>query len=277
MADQADVESALAAVIANALYPAGTAGPSAVGLTCRVYRGMPTAPALDADLARGVVHVSVLGDVAGVRNVTRYPRRWVSVAPVSAVLTVAVEGVSATFAGQCAGGQLAGVIADEATFAYAVQASDSAATVASNMAALLRAAGLIVDYAGTTISVPGARRFVARVVSGAGALQEIKRQAQEFKISMWCPDPARRDAVAPVVDEALAGVNFIPLADGSYARVIFANSDAQDGAADAVLYRRDLTYSVEYPTTVSQVIPAMLFGDASLSANAGFVVDLPVA
>ena len=42
MADQADVETALAAIVANALYPKGTAAPSAVGCTCRVYRGLPT-------------------------------------------------------------------------------------------------------------------------------------------------------------------------------------------------------------------------------------------
>jgi hypothetical protein len=274
MADQADVETALAAVIANALYPAGTAGPSAVGLTCRVYRGMPTAPALDADLAQGVVHVSVLGDVAGVRNVTRYPRCWVSVAPVTAVLTVAVEGVAATFAGQCAAGQLAGVIVDQATFAYAVQGNDSAATVASNMAALLRAAELIVDYAGTTITVPVARRFVARVVSGAGALQEIKRQAQKFRISLWCPSPVSRDAVAPVIDQALAAMVFLPLADGANGRVLFEEMVAIDAAADAGVYRRDFVYSVEYPTTLSMMTPAMLFGTEDFTANAVLVETL---
>jgi hypothetical protein len=274
MADQADVETALAAVIANALYPAGMAAESAVGLTCRVYRGMPTAPALDADLAQGVAHVSVLGDVAGVRNVTRYPRRWVSVAPVSAVLSVAVEGATATFAGACAVGQLAGVIVDQATFAYAVQGNDSAATVASNMAALVRAGGWIVDHAGATISVPAAQRFVARVVSGAGALQEIKRQTQKFRISMWCPSPVSRDAVAPVIDEALASMVFLPLADGSSGRILFEDVVAIDTGADARLYRRDLVYAVEYPTVLSMMTPAMLFGTETFAANAVLVETL---
>jgi len=275
MADQSDVETALAAIVANALYPNGTAAESAIGRICRVYRGYPTAPALDADLAAGVMHVSVAVGPAPARNVTRYPRKWITVAPVLTVLSVAVSPQSATFSGACAVGQLAGVIVNGTAYPYAVQANDSPATVASNLAAMLRTAGWLVEYAGSTVGVPGAEQFTARVVSGAGALQEIKRQAQEFKISMWCPDPATRDAAAPVVDEALAGLNFIPLADGSYARLIFANSDAQDGAADAVLYRRDLTYNVEYPTTISQVIPAMLFGIASYTANANFVENLP--
>jgi len=152
------------------------------------------------------------------------------------------------------------VMVDDTAFSYAVQASDSPATVASNLAAQIRAAGWIVNYAGTVLGVPGADEFTARVVAGAGALQEIRRQVQEFRISMWCPDPAARDAVAPVVDLALADVNFAPLADGSYGRVQFSGVTVSDGGADAALYRRDLIYAVEYPTALAQMTPAMLFG-----------------
>jgi hypothetical protein len=271
MADQADVETALASLVANALYPNGTAAAGAVANLCRVYRGFPTSPALDADLAAGAVNVSVAAANSPVKNVTRYPRVWRTVAPVPATLTVTVAAQTASFAGACAVGQLAGVAANGALFPYAVQASDTPATVASNLAALLRAAGWLVDYAGSTISVPGASLFTARVVNGAGALQEIKRQEQDFRISLWCPDPASRDAVAPVIDEALAAQKFIALADGSYGRLIFSGSEAQDNAADATLYRRDLTYSVEYPTTLAQITPAMLFGTTSFYANAAFV------
>jgi hypothetical protein len=271
MADQADVETALASLVANALYPNGTAAAGAVANLCRVYRGFPTSPALDADLAAGAVNVSVAAANSPVKNVTRYPRVWRTVAPVPATLTVTVAAQTASFAGACAVGQLAGVAANGALFPYAVQASDTPATVASNLAALLRAAGWLVDYAGSTISVPGASLFTARVVNGAGALQEIKRQEQDFRISLWCPDPASRDAVAPVIDEALAAQKFIALADGSYGRLIFSGSEAQDNAADATLYRRDLTYSVEYPTTLAQITPAMLFGTASFYADAAFV------
>jgi len=271
MADQADVETALAALVANALYPNGTAAAGAVANLCRVYRGFPTSPALDADLAAGAVNVSVAAANSPVKNVTRYPRVWRTVAPVPATLTVTVAAQTASFAGACAVGQLAGVAANGALFPYAVQASDTPATVASNLAALLRAAGWLVDYAGSTISVPGASLFTARVVNGAGALQEIKRQEQDFRISLWCPDPASRDAVAPVIDEALAAQKFIALADGSYGRLIFSGSEAQDNAADATLYRRDLTYSVEYPTTLAQITPAMLFGTASFYADAALV------
>jgi hypothetical protein len=273
MADQSDVENALTAIVANALYPAGTGAPSVTGHTCRVYRGSPTAPALAADLASGVSHVTVVAKGA-IKNVTRYPRVWQTVAPVAASLTVQVAAESASFSGACQVGQLAGVAVDGALFPYAVQANDTAATVASNLAAQLRAAGWIVDYSGTTITVPAATHFTARVVNGAGSLQEIKRQVQEFGITLWCPNPASRDAAAPAVDEALAAAPFIPLSDGSYARMIFAGSDVVDEAEDATLYKRDLRYSAEYPTTLAQMTPAMLFGTVAFEADGMFVENL---
>lgn len=275
MADQSDVETAIVAIIANALYPNGTAAPSATGGICRVYRGYPNAPSLDADLAAGVSHISVAATGA-LKNVTRYPRIWRAVAPVPATLKLAVDGRSAAFTGTCALGQLAGVAVNGALFPYAVQASDTPATVASNLAALLRAAGFLVDYAGSTITIPGAEMFTARVVNGAGALQEIKRQSQDFKITLWCPDPASRDAAAPVIDDALAALSFIALSDGSTARLVFAGSEIADDAADATLYRRDLRYNAEYPTTLSQMTPAMLFGTGAFSANAAFVENLNI-
>ena len=274
MADQADVETALAAIVANALYPGGVGAPSVTGNVCRIYRGFPNTPALDADLAAGVVNITVMAGEGAVKNVTRYPRRWVSVTPVAQVLSVAVAAQAAVFSGTCAVGQLAGLKVNGVVYPYAVQANDSPATVASNIAALLRAAGWVVDYAGATVGVPGAETFTARVVSGAGSLKEIKRQQQDFRITLWCPDPASRDAVAPVIDEALAGLRFIPLADGSYARLIFAGSVAEDNAADASLYRRDLTYGAEYPTTLAQMTPAMLFGVTTVTANAAFVENI---
>lgn len=273
MADQADVETALAALAANALYPEGILAASAIGNVCRVYRGFPSAPALDADIAAHAVNVTVAA-AGEAKNVTRYPRRWVTVAPVAAVLNVTLSANAAAFSGQCAVGQLAGVLVNGTAYSYAVQANDSPATVASNMAAMLRGAGWVVDYAGSTIGLPQAVHFTARVVAGAGALLELKRQQQDFKISLWCPDPTSRDAASALLDAALAAENFIPLADGAYGRLMFADSVAQDAGADAAVYRRDLTYSVEYPTTQAQVTPAMLFGGAGVTVDGTVQLNL---
>lgn len=270
MADQSDVETAFVAIIANVLYPSGVAAPSILGSVCRVYRGYPASPTLGPDLAAGIMHVTVDGG-ADVKNVTRFPRKWQVVAPVPATLSVAVGPQSASFSGVCAVGQLAGVAVNGAVFPYAVQANDSPATVASNLCALLRSSGWLVDYAGATITIPNAGLFTARVVNGANALQEIKRQVQDFEITLWCPSPALRDAASPAVDDALANMQFMALADGSSARVMYVGTATEDLSGNATLYKRTLRYSAEYPTTIAQVEPAMLFGVENLSANAAFV------
>lgn len=279
MADQADVESALVALVANAAYPAGTAAGSAIAgpdgpVTCRVYRGMPNAPALEADLARGVMHASVFAEPHPVKNVTRYPREWREVTPVPATLSVTVAGTAATFGGVCAAGQLAGVAVDGAIFPYAVQQADTPPTVASNLAALVRAAGWLVTYQGSTLAVPGATRLVARVVAGGIALRELKRQVQTFRVSLWCPDPATRDEAAALIDRGLAAPQFVALADGASARLRFAGAETTDRSIDAGLYRRDLLYEAEYPTTEAAMTPAMLFGVGGIEADGAFIAGI---
>ena len=267
MAAQADVEAATAAIAANAVYPMGTAAASAVGAAVKIYRGWPVAPVLDADLAAGMAHVSVSATDAAMKNVTRYPRIWQNLTPAAGTLTASVAGLEASFFGTCSAGLLAGVLVDGQTYPYAVQANDSAATVASNLAAMLRQGGWIVEYAGAKLVVPEAMHFTARVVAGAGALQETRRQQQEFRIAMWCPCPALRDTLAPVLDAAMMANDFVALADGAYGRIRFVNGMTMDNSADAALYRRDLIYTVEYPTTLAQQTPAMLFGTMAATVN----------
>lgn len=267
MADLADVEAALAGIAANAVYPSGTAAPSVLGVDCKIYRGWPLSPVLDVDLAQGMAHVSVSATETPAKITTRYPRIWQALSPASGSLAVSVSGVSASFSGSCSTGLLAGLLVDGQSYAYAVQANDNAQTVASNLAALLRQGGWIVNYAGSMISVPQAARFVARVVAGAGALQEIRRQIHEIRVAMWCPSPALRDALAPVLDAALMADEFVALADGSSARIKFANTLSSDNGGNAALYRRDLVYALEYPTTLAQQDPAMLFGTMAATVN----------
>ena len=97
MADQADVEAALAAIAANGIYPSGTAAASAVGAAVKIYRGWPVAPVLDADLAAGMAHVSVSATDAAAKNVTRYPRIWQNLTPATGTLTASVAGLEASF------------------------------------------------------------------------------------------------------------------------------------------------------------------------------------
>jgi hypothetical protein len=94
---------------------------------------------------------------------------------------------------------------------------------------------------------------------------EVRRQVQSFRIICWCPTPLLRDAVSSAIDLSLATIRFITLSDGTAARLIFSSSTVFDQSQDAILYRRDLIYSVEYATTLSALQPSMLFGSLDLN------------
>ena len=113
--------------------------------------------------------------------------------------------------------------------------------------------------------------MVARVVADQPAVRETRRQRQVFRVVCWCPDPGSRDALAGTIDAALSDIPFISLSDGLAARLRSVASVPTDRAQAAALYRRDLLYSVEYGTTVALDLPSLLFGNARLATNTGFV------
>jgi hypothetical protein len=276
MADQSDVETALSAAVSTALYPNGAEQASIIAgtETCRIYRGWPAATPLEADLAAGVVNVTIFPATAAPQETTRYPPTWQVPSLIAPTLTVAVTGVAVSFAGKAAAGQVAGIAVDGATYSYVVRATDTTASVAASLAAPIRAAGRIVQISGATLSLPGAGRILARVVQSQNAIRETRRQRQEFKIICWCPTPMLRDQVAGAIDAALSGVYFLPLADGTGGRLTLGGGATSDQAENARLYRRDLVYLVDYPTTEASILPSMLFGTGTLGSAAGVIAPL---
>lgn len=264
MADQADVETALVRITNDALYPDGPGTPSVPGPDCRIYRGWPNATALDSDLRAGKINVTIYPAPGAGRVSTRYAQEWVGV-PLAPSLTVQVAGVSAAFGGLVAAGQVAGLAIDEVAYAYRIQPGDNPALVAENLAVLVRA-DRIALVSGSTITIPGAGEIVARVVADAPAQQETRRQTQMFRVTCWCPTPETRDAAAGAIDLAMSQLRFLGLSDGSQGRLIYAGTTVFDQSQDALLYRRDLLYSVEYATVLGQTQPTMLFGRLDVNA-----------
>ena len=265
MADQADVENAIASIVANALYPGGPSAGSSVGVACRIYRGWPNPAALDADLAAGNVNVTIFPLPQLQSNTTRWLEQSAILAAPAPTLTVATNGITVTFGGSTDAGQVAGILADGVGYACRTATGDAPPLVAANLAALIRA-NRPVALAGSTVTVPGAAQLVGRVVADQTVLNEVRRQSQLFRISCWCHSPSVRDEVAASVDAALAVLTFVTLADGSAARLRFHSGLVRDQAQNAALYRRDLVYAADYPTTHTANLPSMLFGDLLLNA-----------
>ena len=264
MADQSDVEVALVNVVSTALYPNGTSEASIPGPDCRIYRGWPNSAALDADLAAGKINVTIFPGGGTCHTTTRYAERWAGAAAQS-TLTVAVDGTSVTFGGTANVGHIAGILVDGTSYAYRTQSGDTPQSVAANLASMARGDS-IVHLSYSTLTIAGAGNLLARVVADAQVQQEVRRQEQGFRVTCWCPTPATRDAVASAVDQALSTQRFIALSDGTSGRLTYAGNTVFDQSQNARLYRRDLTYNVEYPTIVSSTHPAMLFGDLVLNS-----------
>ena len=251
MADQSDVEQALAALITS------------VAPDARVYRGWPRRVALDADVAAGVSHVSVVGDAAGQRVTTRYPTEWRVPAPRAPTLTATIAGGAVTFAGDAAAGQIVGVEVAGVGYVHRTVSGDTPASVTAALAAEI--AGALATGPRLTVCVPVA---AVRIVADQAGVRETRRQTQGFRAVCWVGTPAARDALAAGIDAALSAVAFIDLPDGTKGRLRAIGSLISDRARDAGLWRRDLMYSVDYATTQRAALPGLVFTGTTVRAGA---------
>ena len=255
MADLTDVETALVAVAVQALYPLGTGQPSSAGAPVRVYAGWPTSATLDPDLAAGVSHVTVFPS-AGERNTTRFPREWKTLSINTPTLFIQMAGQVVTLSGSVpAAGNPHNIciMVGGKPYVYAVQTTDTLPGIAAALSGLIAAAVPGTTSAGGAVTLPsGANLQAARIGIAGTSIRELRRQERAMQIIVWASTPAIRDAAAQAVDALLATTDRITLTDGSSARVIYAGTRKDDQAQKAALYRRDLTYKIEYATTQTE-------------------------
>jgi hypothetical protein len=87
----------------------------------------------------------------------------------------------------------------------------------------------------------------------AVAKTELRRQERQIQITVWAPTPAARKAVAEPIDLALAELSFFPV-EGEKVRLIYRSSAISDASQKQRLLRRDLIYTVEYPTMKTETL-----------------------
>lgn len=274
MADLSDVELAMVAIVAGSLglgdsYLDGALGVcAAAGVKCRVFRGWPESGALDEDLADGIVDISIFPVPRGTRNMTRHLFKWRPGPAVTPTLTATVAGNTVTFDGLCGIGQVTGVAFGPAggssqAYSYRLAAGDTPITVASELAARIPGA----SAAWNVLTVPTNFDLVARVGADQPMWLETRRQEQQISVIGWCPSPAARDAIMAAIDAGFGNMqdqygrysNQFALPDGSNAVLRYVNTSTDDAPQQASLWRRDLRYRIEYPTTVVQMQPVALW------------------
>ncbi len=266
MADISEVQDAFAAICGAALYPNGTNAPSVLGADAVIYPGWPQPAQLDQDMAAGVVHVSIWARGDGT-NTTRYPEAWQETAPAVPTLTLAVADNTVTIGGTVTAPQVVAVNGQ----ACAVKASDTLASIAAALAALVPSA----SSAGAVLTVPTGIRQAA-VAANATISREVRRQTDSIQLSIWAPTPALRSATAKALDAALADVRFLEMPDNSSARIVYTRSLSTDLRENAHIYRRDLFYQAEFATTVSAFATQIITPVTTVTPSTGVITEVDV-
>ena len=256
MADLSDVETSLAAAIVQVIYPGGTEVPSIVGHSVKIFRGWPSPIGLNADLAANVASISIFSDPKTTRETTRYPRVWRTSLVIQPSIEVTVNGRTATLSGSGGAGQVVGLRIGSQTISIPVSATDTPVSLAAILATLVPGA----ISSGATVSFPQASLIEGRVVGSGSASMETRRQEQGITVSVWCSDPTSRDEIAGSLDSALSLIDWLTFSDGSTGLLRYKETLEVDTSENANLYRRDLVYTIEYPTIVTQTSSQMIFG-----------------
>jgi hypothetical protein len=268
----------LAQVVAGALYPSGAANKASVsvaGPVVSIYPGWPDAQQLDIDLPKGIVHVNTYPWKQD-RNTTRYMKTWQDQVAPAPTITMVVNGVTVTLGGTVGVGQNLAVLANGLAWVYQTVQGDTLASAAAALAALINAGLAGTSANGAVITLPATARILAARVgaSGTGAM-DIRNQERIMMVGIWAGTPSLRDAVAKVIDPAISANSFLIMPDSFAARVIYHGSLLNDSEQKMGIYRRDLLYSVDYATTITEAEWQVETVNSNITGNADGMANAP--
>lgn len=271
MADQSDVAQAIADIIGMAIYPNGMGAPP-IGFTLssgqpgtcvRINQGWPIPAQLDKDMSAGIPNVTVY-PLRG-KDTTRYLTHFEETQVNTPTLTLTAQGQSVTVGGtipDASNPTNLVIVANGLPYTYQVQASDTLNSIAAALAALIPGAGAT----NALITLPDASALGAVRVGISGTIADIaESESRRFQITVWAPDPQMRSIIAKAIRTALAPLSRIPLSDGTTGNITFVDDFPTDASQKSAIYRRDIWYSVDYPTL--QVLSATQITSIKVTAQ----------
>lgn len=250
MADMTDVADALVGIIAATIYPAGIGQPPVGGVAAKIYQGWPEPQTLKADLAQKIAHVTVFPG-ANAKVTSRHMPEWQQLTAPAPTITATAGATTVTMAGTVSLPQAVCLIVDGQDFAYGLQAGDTLASIAAALAALVNVSQAA-SAAGAVISIPGARRIVARVVANGTSAKEVAREQRSFTVSIWADCFDNREPLAKVITPPLADLTRLTLPDGTVATCEYAGSQQVDTEQMQGIFRRDISVAIDYGTIVTR-------------------------
>lgn len=264
MVDISDVTDALAGLCGAAVYPDGESQPSVTAAVVKIYAGWPNEAALAIDLAAGASHVSVFNMPKMDKDMTLLDDGWMELPGPTPSYGLNVLGNTLTVTGGPPSApqvhNFALAFGGPAPILYSPPDGRTAVQVATDLLALLTAAGISATRSGADITVsPLFRIGFARVGTIGSAVTEVSRAEKGFMVSIWAPSPEARSALGKAIKPALDAVPFLGFTNDYSARIKPAGAGGdRDDAARPGVYRRDLIYSVEVPTTLTVAAPEIV-------------------
>lgn len=279
MADLSDVSAALRELIGTMLYPNGSSSASATGTDIRIMVGWPGPQDVDTSVAAGTTLVNVYPQLGMERNTTRVQADWQELSVPDASYTLSASGQAITVGGAAPAVyfvQNVYALISGVGYRYAAQSGDPVATVAAGLQALIAADWPVSTVSGAVVTLPPLARIDALRIGVTGtAIKEVGRQERSWQIVIWAPSDAARTAVAKAIDPVLRQTPRLLLADGTYGHLTYRSSPVTDMLQKAAVFRRDLIYTVEYGTTVTEAFEQIVaFGlDSSTFVDGATAVD----
>jgi len=261
MADISDVDQAVVNLITSLVYPNGPAAPSMIAndsglaMPVRIFRGWPMPTSLDLDLAEGVMNISVFSAGGKIdKNITKFPPEYQTISVETPTVSASVNAqnqIVITGAGAAGIYQYVTVIiGTRVVVSYSVQSTDTAATIAQTLAAMITAAYGPATATGGVITVTyGSPYMVANVGVTGNQAAEWMRVQTTTQITIWSPTPIARDNAAKALIPTFSKTTFLTMPDDFQARFKYEYGFQNDGAEKVNLYRRDMVYGIEYAVT----------------------------
>ena len=298
MADLGDVADTLVNLASAAIYPNGVAAGSPLGVNARIYRGNPSAKALDNDLQAGfsqadgrwtlatpaarIRHVSVNGRP----GVGRVLKPYVFASPAAPVIppsaiSVAIAGNTVTIAGAIAQGQGVAVSVGGAMVGTAAGPADTLASLAARLASLISAT-TPATAAGAVITIPAAAApttaLQANTFVQVTTSHEVARQVAGFEVTIRTPGRDLRDAVSRCLTPVFGGMTRLALPDGSQGLLNIALPVEldDDKPEKELLFVRKLFYAVEFPVIAQVITTTQALIGTSIQNPAGTVLATTV-
>ena len=248
MSDLSEVRNTIAQNLVTPIYPNGTSMPSIAGIPITINAGWPIRTNLDQQLQMGNGMVSVY-PMKQERVVTKFQRKFYPNTYTAPTITLTVTGQTVTVTGTVTIPQATMILANGLGYAYKILITDTRDTIAANTAALIAGA----TATGNVITLPSSYySIIARVSSNYPASQELARVDRLFMITIWVPDENSRFLLGNAIDIYMKQNYRIPMPDNFFAQVFYHNTDDTDMLDKSLIYRRDLNYTIQYATTVTE-------------------------